>query len=81
MPWKECHVVDDRRRFVLLEHNLSSSTVAHLRASTAAAVRLRWTSRATAGNLRLNHARKLEAPPGFEPGMELLPTRLGRLSC
>jgi hypothetical protein len=24
------------------------------------------------GNLRLNHERRLEAPPGFEPGMEVL---------
>jgi hypothetical protein len=33
---------------------------------------------ATVGNLRLNHARRLEAPPGFEPGMEVC--RQGRLS-
>ena len=30
--------------------------------------------RATVGNLRLIHARRLEAPPGFEPGMEVLQT-------
>ena len=35
--------------------------------------------KATAGYLRLDLARRLEAPPGFEPGMEVLQTKRERL--
>jgi hypothetical protein len=34
-------------------------------------------TKATGGNLRVDHARRLEAPPGFEPGMEVLQTARG----
>src|SRR5687767_1159966 len=31
-------------------------------------------AKATVGNLRVSYERRLEAPPGFEPGMEVLQT-------
>ena len=49
--------------------------------SSFVAVRPTVALRAMVGNLRLNHERRLEAPPGFEPGMEVLQTRLRRLTC
>jgi hypothetical protein len=40
--------------------------------SSFAAVRSTFALRAMVDNLRLHYERRLEAPPGFEPGMEVL---------